>query len=280
MILDWKQVSQKIYDDIKNEVSNLEKKPKLWAILVWNNSSSLRYINQKKKWSEYVWMDFELFHFEENISEEKLLFEVNKLNNDENISWFIVQLPLPVWINEKKIINSISPEKDVDGFNPINQWKIVIWDENWFAPCTPIWIIELCHFYNIDLVWKNIVVIWRSNIVWKPITNLLINIWATVTSCNRNTKNIEFYTKNADIVITAMWNPNFLTLDKINKNTIVIDVWFTVIDEKIYWDADFENIKNNWNMITPVPGWVWALTVAMLIKNTLKAYKNKNFKKS
>ncbi len=275
MILDWKLVASKIYDEIKNKISNLEKKPKLWAILVWNNSSSLRYINQKRKWSEFVWMDFELFHFDENISEEDLLSKVKDLNTEKNISWFIVQLPLPAWINEKKVINSINPEKDVDGFNPINQWKIVIWDESWFAPCTPAWMIELCRYYNIDLVWKNVVVIWRSNIVWKPIANLLINIWATVTSCNRNTKNIEFYTKNADVVITAMWNPKFLTLDKINNKTIVIDVWFTIIDEKIYGDADFENIEKNWNMITPVPGWVWALTVAMLIKNTLKAYKNK-----
>lgn len=273
MILDWKVVAQKIYENLKNEISKLEKKPKLWAILVWENKSSLRYIKQKREWSNFVWMDFELFQFDENISEEKLLNEIQKLNNDENISWFIVQLPLPSLINEKNVINSILPEKDVDWFNPINQWKIVIWDNSWFAPCTPAWIIELCKYYNIELVWKNIVIIWRSNIVWKPIANLLINIWATVTVCNSKTKNIEFYTKNADVVITAMWSPWFLTIDKIKNDTVVIDVGFTVIEWKIYWDCDFENILNNWNMITPVPGWVWALTVAMLISNTLKAYK-------
>jgi methylenetetrahydrofolate dehydrogenase (NADP+)/methenyltetrahydrofolate cyclohydrolase len=274
MLLDWKIVAQNIYDDLKTEISSLEKKPKLAVILVWKNPSSIRYVNQKQKWAEYTWIDFELLKFEESIRQEELLKVIDKLNNDKNINWYIVQLPLPKTINEKNIINSISPEKDVDGFHPVNQWKIVIWDDSWLAPCTPTWMIELLNYYKIDIVWKNVVIIWRSNIVWKPIANLLINIGATVTICNSKTKNIEFYTKNADIIITAMWSPKFLTTEKIKSNSIIVDVWFTVIDGKIYWDADFENIIKNWNPITPVPGWVWALTVACLMKNTLKAYKN------
>ncbi len=273
MILDWKQVAWEIYEKLKNEITLLEKKPKLWAVLVWNNPSSVRYINQKQKWAQYVWIDFELFKFDENITEIELLEVINKLNNDENISWFIVQLPLPKHINEKNVINSINPKKDVDWFHPENQWKTVIWDSSWFAPCTPAGMIELLKYYKIDVVWKNIVIIWRSNIVGKPIANLLINLGATVTVCNSKTKDITFFTKNADIVITAMWSPKFLTVDKINKETIVIDVWFTVIDDKIYWDCDFENILKNWNMITPVPGWVWALTVACLMQNTLSSHK-------
>lgn len=275
MILEWKKVTKEIYENIKKEISKLEKKPKLAVILVWKNSPSLRYIKQKKKWAEYVWMDFELINFDYDIKEEVLLNKISKLNNDDSIHWFMVQTPLPNHINIEKILNSINPEKDVDWFHPINQWKIVIWDKSWLPACTPAWVIEILKYYNIDIIWKNVVVIWRSNIVWKPLTNLLINIWATVTSCNSKTKNIDFYTKNADIVITAMWSPKFLTLDKINEKTVVIDVWFTVIDEKIYWDADFENIEKNWNMITPVPWWVWLLTVAMLLKNTLKAFYNK-----
>lgn len=274
MLLDWKIVAQNIYDDLKIEISSLEKKPKLTVILVGENPSSIRYVNQKQKWAEYVWINFDLLKFEENISENELLKVIDKLNSDINVNWYIVQLPLPKTINEKNIINSISPEKDVDGFHPFNQWKIVIWDDSWLAPCTPTWMIELLNYYKIDIVWKNVVIIWRSNIVWKPIANLLINMQSTVTICNSKTKNIDFYTKNADIIITAMWSPKFLTIDKINKNSIIIDVWFSVIDGKIYWDADFENIINNWNSITPVPGWVWALTVACLMKNTLKAYKN------
>lgn len=274
MLLDWKIVAQSIYDDLKTKISSLEKKPKLAVILVWENPSSIRYVNQKQKWAEYIWIDFELLKFEENIKENELLKVIDKLNTDKNINWYIVQLPLPKTINEKIIINSILPEKDVDGFHPVNQWKIVIWDDSWLAPCTPAWMIELLNYYKVDIIWKNVVIIWRSNIVWKPIANLLINIGATITICNSKTKNIEYYTKNADIIITAIWSPKFLTTNKINPNSIIVDVWFTVIDGKIYWDTDFENIIKNWNPITPVPGWVWALTVACLMKNTLKAYKN------
>lgn len=278
MILDGKKVAEHIYNELKQEISWMLNKPKLWAILVGNNPSSLRYIKQKQKWAEYVGIDFELFHFDENISETKLSEIVNHLNTDKKIHWYIVQLPLPKGIDEKKIINSILPEKDVDGFHPINQWKIVIGDDSGIAPCTPAGMIKLLNYYKIDIVGKNIVVIGRSNIVGKPIANLLINIGATVTICNSKTKNIEFYTKNADIIITAMWVPKFLTIEKINPQCIVVDVWFTVIDEKIHGDADFKNILQQGNAITPVPGWVGALTVAMLMTNTLKAYKNQKMK--
>ncbi|MDD5769480.1 MAG: bifunctional 5,10-methylenetetrahydrofolate dehydrogenase/5,10-methenyltetrahydrofolate cyclohydrolase [Candidatus Gracilibacteria bacterium] len=273
MILDGKIVAEKIYNELKNEILPLEKKPKLGAILIGNNSSSIRYIKQKQKWAEYIGVDFELLTFDENISQISLLEEINKLNIDENISGFIIQLPLPKHINEQEIINSINPEKDVDGFHPINQGKIVIGDETGLKPCTPAGVIELCKFYNIDLIGKNIVIIGRSNIVGKPLANMLINMQATLTICNSKTKNIDFYTKNADIIITAMGSPEFLTTEKINKDTVVIDVGFSVIDGKIYGDCDFENIIQNGNKITPVPGGVGALTVAMLMKNTLKAYK-------
>lgn len=278
MILDGKKVAEHIYNHLKQEISQEMMKPKLWAVLVGNNPSSLRYIKQKQKWAEYVWIDFELFHFEENISEKELLKVVHTLNIDQKIHWYIVQLPLPKEIDEKKIINSISPEKDVDGFHPINQGKIVIGDTSGMAPCTPAGMIELLNYYNIEIIGKNIVIIGRSNIVGKPIANLLINIGATVTICNSKTKNIEFYTKNADIIITAMGVPKFLTIEKINSQCVIVDVWFTVIDDKIYGDADFENILHQGNAITPVPGWVGALTVAMLMSNTLKAYKNQKKK--
>jgi methylenetetrahydrofolate dehydrogenase (NADP+)/methenyltetrahydrofolate cyclohydrolase len=156
----------------------------------------------------------------------------------------------------------------------VNQGKIVIGDSTWLKPCTPAGMMELCKFYNIDLIWKNIVIIGRSNIVGKPIANLLINAQATVTICNSKTQNIDFFTKNADIIITALWVPHFLTADKIWKNTIVIDVGFSVIDGKIYGDADFENIQKLWNSITPVPGWVGSMTVAMLLNNTFLAFQN------
>lgn len=274
MILDWKIVAEKIYADVKKEIEKLSKKPTLAVILIWNNTSSVRYVSQKEKWAKFVWIDFKLFHFDENITQIQLLQNIDKLNYDKNVNGYIVQLPLPKHIDEKIIINSINPAKDVDWFHQENQWKIVIWDNSGFTPCTPAWIIELLNYYNIDVIGKNIVVIWRSNIVWKPIANLLINKQATVTICNSKTKNIEFYTKNSDIIITAIWKPKFLTVDKINKNTVIIDVWFTILDNKIYWDSDFEKIFAAWNPITPVPWWVWPLTVAILMKNVLKALYN------
>jgi methylenetetrahydrofolate dehydrogenase (NADP+)/methenyltetrahydrofolate cyclohydrolase len=178
---------------------------------------------------------------------------------------------LPKHINEKAIIEAISTTKDVDGFHPINVWKSLIWDNSWFVSCTPAWIMEFFKKENIEFSWKNITVIWRSNIVWKPIVSLLINAWATVTSCNSKTLNLEKITKKSDIIIIAVWKPWLLKTSMVKHDAIIIDVWFTVIDWKIYWDADTKNIDLIWAKITPVPGWVWALTVAMLMKNTLKA---------
>ena len=286
MIIDWKKITENIYEQLKINISKIDwKKPKLAAILVWENSPSLRYIKQKRKWAEYVGMDFELKNFDDNVSEKELLDFIEIWNNDENISWYIIQLPLPKHINSTKILNAINPKKDVDGFHPENQGKILVGDKSGFAPCTPagvMWILNspIIPFYKGDkckdfLAGKEVVVIWRSNIVGKPITVMLINAWATVISCNSKTPDISKFTKTADIVICAAWQPWLLKLENINDKTIVIDVGFTVIDWKIFGDADFENINNNWNLITPVPGWVGRLTVANLLKNTYKAFLQK-----
>lgn len=276
MIIDWKAIALRKYDELKEKVSKLSKKPTLLAILVWNNPSSLRYIRQKKKWAEYVWINFLLDHIDENIEEKILLEKIEKYNNDKSITWIMVQLPLPNQIEPKKVINLINPLKDVDWFNECNQWKVLIWDNSWLIPCTPLWVMDILEDLKIDLSWKNITVIWKSNIVWKPLTMLLINSWATVTSCNSKTKNIDYYTKNSDIIITAVWKPWLLNLSIVNNKSIIIDVWFTVIDDVIYGDAMFEEINNNWNLITPVPGWVWPLTVANLMANVFKAYNIQN----
>ena len=271
MIIDWTKIAWIIYKGIKENVAKLNYKPTLWAILVWKNSESIRYINQKKKWAQYLWINFELIELNESIKESELLNYIEKFNKDENINWFIVQLPLPKHINEKKVINAISPKKDVDWFHPENIWKLLIWDNSWFTPCTPAWIMRIFEYLKINLEWKNITVIWRSNIVWKPLIALLINAWATVTCCNSKTKHLEKDTSRSDIIVAAAWVPGLLKVNMMKIGTVVIDVWFTVINWKVYWDADFENIEMVWNIITPVPGWVWALTVAMLMNNTLKA---------
>ena len=274
MLISWTKIAKEIYDEIKKQVEKSGKKPKLSVVLVWNNSASLRYITQKEKWAKYCWIDYELIHLDENISQNDLEEILKKLNNDENVSWYIVQLPLPKHIDENKIINLINPKKDVDWFHPENQGRLLIGDNSWLVPCTPAWIMEILERQNIEFYAKQAVVVGRSNIVWKPATTLLINSWATVTSCNSKTPDISNYTKHADIVIMAVWKPGLLKSDMIKKHAIVIDVWFTVIDWKIYWDCDTQDIDKLWAKITPVPGWVWAMTVAMLMKNTLKAFKN------
>jgi len=285
MIIDWKKIADKMYVDLKKEISRDSRPavPTLWAILVWDNSASIRYIKQKRKWAKYVGMNFELKQFDQNISEEELLQFIESWNNEKNISWYIIQLPLPEHMNSTKILRSVSPQKDVDWFHPENQGKVLLWDQSWFAPCTPHWVMEI--FEELDplltspqgrgikgLQWKEVVVIWKSNIVGKPLVAMLMNAWATVISCNSKTPDINKFTKRADIVISAAWVPWLLKLENINKKTIVIDVWFTIVDWKIYWDAEFDEINNNGNLITPVPGWVGRLTVANLLKNTFKAH--------
>lgn len=278
MIIDWKKIAKEMYEKIKDEILITWKKLRLQAILVWNNSSSLRYISQKRKWAEYVWIDFKLEHLDESITEEALLGKIEEYNKDSNTTWILVQLPLPSHIDTKKVINLINPKKDVDWFHSENQWKILLWDDTWLFPCTPAWVMEIFNYLWLDLTWKLVTVIGRSNIVWKPLVAMLINSWATTICCNSKTKKIEEFTKISDIVICAAWSPGLLTLDMINSKTVVIDVWFTVVNDKIYWDVKFDEINNNWNMITPVPGWVWALTVANLMSNILKADRIQNEK--
>ncbi len=273
MILNGKKIAREIYENLREQVAKMTKKPKLGIILVGENPASLRYVGQKKKWANFVGIDFHLEQMPESISEQQVLSKIQEFNADESMSGFMVQLPLPKHINEEKIINAISPLKDVDGFHPENLGKIMIGDNSGFVPCTPFWIMKLLEFENIALSWKNICIIGRSNIVGKPIANLMINAWATVTVCNSRTKNLEFFTKSADIIVVATGVPHLLKAKMLQEKTIIIDVGFTVVDGKIYGDADFENIKKEWHKITPVPGWVWAMTVAMLMTNVVKSSK-------
>ena len=278
-IIDGKKIAQEIYDEIKSEVDTLKKKPTMAAILVWDSPSSKVYIAQKEKWAKYTWINFQLTKLEEKIKEEELLREIEKLNKDENINGYIVQLPLPKHISENNVTQAIDPKKDIDGFHPVNQWNIVVWDYSLFVPCTPDGIMEIFKRKNIELEGKIVTVIGTSNIVWKPIANLLTNAHATVTSCNSKTKKdfLKERTKESDIVVIATWVPKLLTADMIGEKTVIIDVWITKMEDgSLSGDADFDNIVTKGNLITPVPGLVWRLTVAMLMKNTLKAYKSQN----
>ncbi|MBS9775247.1 bifunctional 5,10-methylenetetrahydrofolate dehydrogenase/5,10-methenyltetrahydrofolate cyclohydrolase [Candidatus Gracilibacteria bacterium] len=273
MLINGKQIAKNLYNETKKHIEDLNSPVQLDIILVGDNSSSLRYIKQKKKWAEYVGIAFQLHHFPENTSENTILEKIEELNLNPKVTGFLVQLPLPKHIDEQKIIDAIDPRKDVDGFHSINQGKLMINDKTGLLPCTPAGIMEIFRAENIDLSGKVACVIGRSNIVGKPITNLLINHGATVTCCNSKTKNLEKYTLGADIIVIATGKPQMLTEDMVQKNTVVIDVGFTVVDGKIYGDADSEALEKKGITITPVPGGVGPLTVAMIMKNILKIKK-------
>ena len=272
MILSGTQLAQRCNEKLASHINTLNDVPQLTAVLVGNNPASLRYIDQKRKACASVGINFTLRRVEQDISEWDLLNIIQELNADSYISWYIVQLPLPLHIDSQKIISAIHPLKDVDGFHPINQWKVLLWDTSGHIPCTPKWVLRILSDIDIELRWKKVVILWRSNIVWKPLAALCINAWATVTSCNSYTKDITQYTRHADIVISAVWKAYFLKAEQVSPQAILIDVGFTVIDWKIYGDIDYEACLAQWNTITPVPGWVGPLTVAMLLENTFNAH--------
>lgn len=274
MILNWTQTAEKIYTQLQNDISKLETKPTLWAILVWDSAASLRYIKQKRKFAQLIWMWFELIQFNKDISQDDLMSEIEKCNTRNDISWYIVQLPLPNHINTQIIINSISPKKDVDGFHPQNQGKVMIWDKSWFTPCTPAGVMKLFEEYKIPLSGKKVCIIGRSNIVGKPLALLCINAGASVSVCNSKTPKIEDFTLLADVIICATGIPHLLKPSQTQSSATIIDVGFSVIDGKIRWDADTNAFIEAGNSITPVPGWVGPMTVAMLMRNTYMAHKN------
>ena len=249
--------------------------PSLWVILVWDNPESLRYIGQKRKWAETLGISFELFLLDKQTSENAVLEQINQLNNNSDIDGFMVQTPLPKHIDTQKILNAIDPKKDVDGFHPENQWKIMIGDHSGLVPCTPAGVMYIFKSENISLAGKIVTIIGRSNIVWKPLVNLCINAGATVIACNSHTQNLSEHTKKSDIIILATGVPGLLSIEMVSDQAVIIDVWFSVIDGKIYGDACYQELLNNGNTITPVPGWVGPLTVAMLMKNTLQSAQQK-----
>lgn len=279
-ILDGKKHSEEILNDIKNQVEELEKigkrKPGLAVIIVGENPASKIYVNSKVKACEKVGIYSEKITLPENITQEEILKEIDKLNNSEKIDGILVQLPLPKHLDEEKICNAISTEKDVDGFKAENLGKLVLGKEEGLVPCTPQGIMYLLDtIKDINLYGMNAVVIGRSNIVGKPIASFLINRGATTVVCNSKTKNIEEIIKEADIIIAALGKAKFVTENMVKEGAVVIDVGINRIDGKLYGDVDFENVSKKSSYITPVPGGVGPMTIAMLLNNTIKAYKGK-----
>tara|TARA_X000001036_G_scaffold432240_1_gene467804 strand:+ start:2097 stop:2972 length:876 start_codon:yes stop_codon:yes gene_type:complete len=289
-ILDGKKISQDIKNELKNLVSNRLakglKKPHLAAIIVGNDGASLTYVGSKVKACEYVGYDSTLIQLEESITEEFLLEQINKLNSNNLVDGFIVQLPLPKGIDEQKILLAINPDKDVDGFHPTNFGRMSLEMES-FIPATPYGIIELLDRYEIETSGKNCVVVGRSNIVGRPISILLSQKSkkgnATVTLAHSKTNNLKSITRSADIIISALGIPEFLKSDMVKKGVVIIDVGITRVHSEtspkgyiIKGDVDYKNVLEKSSAITPVPGGVGPMTISMLLKNTFLACQRKD----
>ncbi len=275
-LIDGKQLAKKIRKSLKEKVDREQIKPKLVVIWCGNNEASRVYDRIKSKACEEVGVKFEEYHFGENISETELIDFIYKLNNEESINGILVQYPIPKQISLQKIANAIDKNKDVDGFNPYN---IGLLDSNCpvFTPCTPLGIMKMFEEYKIDLTGKKVVIIGRSNVVGKPMAECMLNANATVTICHSKTKNLKEELLKADVIISSAGKRNIVTADMVREGTVVIDVG-TNRDEngKLCGDVDFENVKKKASYITPNPGGVGPMTVAMLLNNVIKAYEIQN----
>jgi len=272
ILLDGKRLKIEILNELREEVINLSPKPKLVVIQVGNDAASNVYIKQKCNMCEYIGYDYEHIKLDEHISMNELLGIIENLNNDNTVNGVMVQLPLPNGIDTNMVINAISPLKDVDGLTDINNGKLFHNEDGLFS-CTPLGIMELLDRYNISVVGKNVCIVGRSNLVGKPMNMMMLNNDATVTVCHSKTEDIARYTKNADILVVAVGKPNFITSDMVSDGAIVIDVGINRSENGICGDVDFEFVKDKCSYITPVPGGVGPMTVAMLAKNVIKAYK-------
>ena len=287
-ILDGKKVAQKLKDELKIEIDNLKSKfncvPGLAVVQVGNVSASSVYVKAKTKAAKEVGINVFDHHLEETTNQDKLINLINQLNIDKNINGILVQLPLPKTINEEIVLNSITPEKDADGFHPLNVGKLSISqknDEKLLIPCTPYGCLLLLRELNINLAGKNAVVIGRSNIVGKPMSQLLLKESCTITTVHSKTVNIESICRNADILVAAIGKPEFVKKNWVKEGAIVIDVGINRIKineekSKLVGDVLFSEVEDIVSAITPVPGGVGPMTIACLLRNTTIAFKNSN----
>ncbi|NLJ90491.1 MAG: bifunctional methylenetetrahydrofolate dehydrogenase/methenyltetrahydrofolate cyclohydrolase FolD [Clostridiales bacterium] len=273
-IIDGKKISQEIKDEIKEKVGKLKEQGReitLVVVLVGSDPASQVYVRNKQKACEYVGINSKTYELPETISQDELLELIGELNNDNRVNGILVQLPLPKHIDEDLIIKAISPLKDVDGFHPENVGKLSIGQPG-FVSCTPAGVIELLKRYNIEIEGKHCVVIGRSNIVGKPMSMLLLRENGTVTICHSRTKDLKAITKQADILIASIGKPAFVTKDYIKEGAVVIDVGINRDENnKLCGDVDYENVKDHVRAITPVPGGVGPMTIAMLLQNCLES---------
>lgn len=276
-IINGKELAHEIRKSMKEEVSQLIIKegltPHLTVIIVGDNPASKSYVRGKQKASDETGISSDVIELPSSVTEEKLLELIQELNNNPEVHGILVQLPLPDHIKEENVIVTIDPAKDVDGFHPVNIGRMMTGEDTFF-PCTPYGIITMLKSKDIQIEGKHAVIIGRSNIVGKPVGQLLLNENATVTYCHSRTENLKEHTTRADIVIAAIGKPNVITTDYLKQGAIVIDVGINrVEDGSLTGDVDFDNVKQKASFITPVPKGVGPMTITMLLKNTIKAAK-------
>lgn len=278
IILDGKKLRDKIFENLKQKLNNMSEKPTLAVILVGENPASQIYVRNKKKTAENLGINSIVINYPSNISEKILLDKIQELNNDNKITAILVQLPLPKHIDKFKIIDAIAPEKDVDGLTPYNSGKLFSGEEPYVYPCTPKGILLLLDEYNIELEGKHVVVIGRSNLVGKPVAQMLLNRNATVTMCHSHTKNLSDITKTADIVVSAV-GKNIIGEKMLKSDCVVVDVGiFKDINGKICGDVDFASASKIAAYISPVPGGVGPMTIASLMLNTVELADSKRLR--
>ena len=273
-IIDGKKLAQEIREDLKQKCEKLKEKginPKLAVVMVGDNKASQVYVRNKSKVCDEIGVEFEEFLLEANIEQKVLIDLLEKLKKDNRIHGILLQSPIPEHLDINEAFRAIAPEKDVDGFHPINVGKLCL-NQDTFVSCTPYGIMKMFEAYNIDLTGKNVTIIGRSNIVGKPLIQCCLNKNATVTVCHSKTKDLKQHTKNADVVIAAIGKSKFVTEDMIKENAVIIDVGINRgEDGKLTGDVDFENVSKKASYITPVPGGVGPMTIAMLMNNVIKA---------
>lgn len=273
-IIDGKKLAKEVRKNLKIKCDELREKgikPKLAVIMVGEDKASQVYVKNKSKACEEIGIEFEEFILDKDTKQEELIGLIENLNKNNNIHGILLQSPIPEPLDINEAFRTISPEKDVDGFNPMNVGKLCL-NQDTFVSCTPYGIMKLFEAYNIDLTGKNVTILGRSNIVGKPLIQCCLNKNATVTVCHSKTKNLKEHTQNADIVISAIGKTKFVTEDMIKKGATVIDVGTNRgEDGKLTGDVDFENVSKKASYITPVPGGVGPMTIAMLMNNVIKA---------
>ena len=271
MIIDGKEIKKQILDELKEEVSKLEIKPSLVVIQVGDNDASNVYIKQKAKMADYVGYDYKHIKLSEDITTEEVIEIIDGLNNDKKINGVMVQMPLPNHIDTEIVQNAVIPSKDVDGLSDLNA-GLLFHNKDALYSCTPYGVMELLKRYKIQVEGRHVVVVGRSNLVGKPMSMMLTNAGATVTLCHSKTVDLSKYTKDADILISCVGKANFITEKMVKEGSVVIDVGITRSESGLCGDVKFDEVASKTKYITPVPGGVGPMTVAMLGSNVLKAY--------